>query len=69
MIEKELLDLRDIVSTTVENLISTTVDVRRRLMIVNLFGKKEIELSIAELQSHQNSCRDFIKYLKEKLNE
>ena len=68
MKREDILKLRDLVSITVENLISVTADVEKEvIVVVNICSSKEIELPIAELQSHKYSCRDFITYLKDKL--
>ncbi len=66
MKEEEILLLRDLVSCTVENLILTTADIKKELIVINLFGR-EIELPTTEVKSHSYSCRDFLNYLREKL--
>ena len=66
MNEKNIFELRDLVSCTVHNLLLITADIKRELIVVYFLGK-EIELPVDELWSCKNSCRGFISYLKDKL--
>lgn len=68
MTKEEILTIRDLVSVTVENLITTTAIVEQEVIIVNVLGK-ENRLYAEELWDRRNSCKDFIGYLKEKLGE
>ncbi len=66
MKKEEAMKLRNIVSDTIPDLISVTLDFERELVHVDIFGRIT-ELPIAELDSRKNSCRDFIGYLKDKI--
>lgn len=67
MTKEELLDMRDLVSTTVRDLILITVDCEREYIVVRVFGKR-IKLYAEELWDRRNSAAKFVGYLKEKLN-
>ena len=68
MTKEEILEMRDAVFVTIENLICVTIDANREIIIVNMPGK-EIKLYAEDLWDRRKSAKNFIDYLKEKLNE
>lgn len=68
IIKEDILKMRDVVSATVHNLTLVAADIERRLISVYIYGKN-IELPIAELWLYKDSCKNFLNYIKEKINE
>ena len=68
MKKEEVLSLRDLVSTTVRDLIYVAADVEKELIIICFFGRN-IELPVEEVYLRGNSCKGFITYLKGKITE
>lgn len=70
--EKELLNIYDLVSVTMNDMFFVTKD--RRAETINIYcdflkEPKEIILPIAEIVKFKKSAKDFINYLKEKMTE
>lgn len=68
MLKLEVLGMRDAVSAAVHDLIFVTAKIEQEVIIVNIFGR-EIRLYAEELWDRKRSAKNFIGYLKKKLNE
>lgn len=68
MLKSEVFEIRDLVSQTVHDLILVTATTEQEIITVNIFGKEK-RLYAEELWDRRNSCKNFLNYIKEKINE
>ena len=68
MIDKEMIwALQDLVNVTMRELLWILVDAPKENIIVHL-GQIEIKYPIAELQKRSKSTKEFLQYIRSKLN-
>ncbi len=65
---EKILAVYDTVYATIRDLTFITIDFDNQLIEVRICGK-DITLPVCELIAREKSAKDFIDYLKEKINE
>lgn len=68
MLKEEILEMRDLVSDTVRDLVFVAAKIEQEVIIINMLDR-EIKLPVKDLWDRRHSAKSFINYLKEKLNE